>query len=232
MPPSTGTLTLNTRHIPITQADCSLFVGRLDIDFELPDGDGACRNIPVGDIVEFPELSGRTVTIDDCPNATFENDIFRPTFALHDDVYTVTSLHVTSLEFLPDRNSLAFAVNLTASSGEGNTVMAVSLQGTATCNEFIGLELLVRQETIPVRFASHYLPLLGLPKIPEDTDRAQVISIFGQPDDEGGGPHAKHGKIPPWVRYTLPTCLLRIQFDSDSVTHVTLMPNPSGSPTG
>ena len=105
--------------------------------------------------------------------------------------------------------------------------MAVSLQGTATCNEFIGLELLVRQETIPVRFASHYLPLLGLPKIPEDTDRAASHSrSSANRTTKVAVPTPSNGKIPPWVRYTLPTCLLRIQFDSDSVTHVTTHAQP------
>jgi hypothetical protein len=221
---SGGTLTLDGRDTPITQADCTLFVGRLDIDFELQDGDGACRNIPCGDVVEFAELSGRTISTVDCRNTHFENDVFRPTFVLHGDCYTIMSLHINSLTLLPDRNLLSFVVNLVASSAEDNAEMSVSIQGAAECNRLTATELLSRQEPIPIRFARHYLPLLGLPEIPEGTDRAQVVSMFGKPDDEGGGIHPKFGNIPKWIRYTLPMCFLRFEFDSDTVTQVTLMP--------
>lgn len=221
---SVGTLTLDGRNTSITQADCSLFVGRLNVDFELQDGDGACHNTPFGDVVNFPELSGRTVSIDDCRNAPFENDAFRPTFVLHGDDYTVTSLHVDSLDFCTDPNLLSLVVNLVASSARDDAETSVSIQVTAECNKLTAAELLIRQETFPVRFARHYLPLVGLPEISEGTDRAQVVSMFGEPAHEGGGVHPKFGNIPKWIRYSLPMCFLRFEFDLDTVTQVTLMP--------
>ena len=72
---------------------------------------------------------------------------------------------------------------------------------------------------IPIRFADHYLPLLGLPKIPVGSTLADVTKILGQPNHRGGGFHAVFKIIPQWIRYTLSNCYLRLQLENDIIIH-------------
>lgn len=219
-----GTLVIDGREVQITQAVCRLFVGRLDVDFSSERISGGCVNIPVGDTVEFAALSNRTVSIADCPNADYENLLFKPAFAFKHEYYSVRSLKVDSIGFNQNDNVLCLAIHLTASDDESDTELLVEGTLKAECQQVDRLRLLLASCPIPVRFANHYLPLLGIPTIPADATRAQLISLFGAPNAEGGGPHPQFGDIPVWIRYTLPNCFLHFQFDSETARQITLGP--------
>jgi hypothetical protein len=78
-------------------------------------------------------------------------------------------------------------------------------------------------DTIPIRFANRYLPLIGLPILPDAATRQDIFAIFGKPDEQGGGKHATFGDITNWIRYSLPDCFLRFQIGSNRITHVTII---------
>jgi hypothetical protein len=78
-------------------------------------------------------------------------------------------------------------------------------------------------EPIPIRFASYYLPIIGLPPVPKDATLSDITRIFGPPTHQGGGLHPKIGMIPMWLRYTMSNCFVRFQLENERATDLTIM---------
>ncbi len=225
-----GTLTIDGVTDRVVSAECRLFAGRLDLDFVAGNAEGSLLNMPFGDATEFQSLPNRKIESLDFCHAENENPFFKPCFTLNDDYYSVTSLCVDSISYNPQDDCLAFNTEFTAINNESETPITVSLVAVAECVAMDSTQLLTRQETFPVRFASRYLPLMGLPVLPDRATKSDVIAKLGTPHDQGGGLHPSFGSIPMWIRYTLPNCLLRFQLDSDRITHVTVMPRSETLP--
>lgn len=219
-----GTLTSRGIDTQLVSADCTLFIGRLDVDFEIGNSEGALRNLPFGDAVDFPSLSNRTIEMPDCRNAEYENPIFKPSFTLSHNYYSVTAIKVDAVDFCSKTNHLTLNARFVALNDENDSRIDANLAVRADCVAIDGTYIMMCSESIPIRFANRYLPLIGLPVLPDGATRHDIVAEFGAPDDQGGGPHATYGNIPLWIRYTLPNCILRFQLDLDNITHVTVMP--------
>lgn len=218
------TLTIDGIGHQVSSADCNLFAGRLGLDFEYSLGDGSLSDLPFGDAVEFSSLSGRTIDLPDCLAADYENPLLKPFLAINTDYYSVISLSVDSVIWNSIDNSLCLSARLAAIHIEDQRSILVTFSSTFECLPIDGMRVLMSHETLPIRFANRYLPLLGLPLLPDGPTRQDIIRQYGTPNDEGGGDRPQFGYIHPWIRYTLPNCFLRFQMDSDTVTHVTAMP--------
>ncbi|EMI26405.1 hypothetical protein RESH_03048 [Rhodopirellula europaea SH398] len=218
-----GTLIVGGTEVQLVSADCTLFIGRLDVDFDCGNTDGALRNLPFGDAVEFTSLRKRTIEMSDFLSAEYENPIFKPSFRLDRNYYSVTSLSVDAVDFCSKTERLTLSARF-AAMGENESKIAASIAVSADCVPIDCTYMMMCQETIPIRFANRYLPLIGLPVLPDDATRSDIVTEYGTPNDQGGGPHTGFGTIPIWIRYTLPSCFLRFQLESDKITHVTVMP--------
>lgn len=219
------TLTINGRKTCFAAPECKLFAGRLDIGLELQNDEySEWCNLPYSDVFEFSQLSGRKVLITDCAAENFENPLLNPWFTIDASFYSITSLRVVCGEYSPSRQTIAIEINSTGSNDEDGTAVSVNGHFTAACIGATSNDVLNCLGGFPVRFANYYLPLLGLPQISEHPDRALIISLFGQPDDEGGGNHPQFGFIEPWMRFMFPTFHLHFRMDSDNITHITVMP--------
>ena len=221
--PLGGTVTINQREIFVTDAFCFLFNGCLEIDFQSPVVDGGCENIPFGDAIEFSELNGQTISIADCLNAKYDNSLFKPSFFLDHDYYSISSLHVYAIQYLRDSDVLSLKFEFEAKLADSPLTISVRLELSALCRPVEQSDVLNRLGLIPIRFAKTYLPLLGLPAISKDATCTDLISLFGEPDHQGGGNHPICGLIPKWIRYTFPVFYLHFQMECDAVTTVTIM---------
>ena len=221
--PIGGTVTIDQREILVTDAFCFLFNGCLEIDFESPGADGSCGNIPFGDATEFSELAGQTISIADCFNATYDNRFFKPSFVFDHDYYSISSLRVYAIRYTRDSNVLSLTFEFEAKLDDSPRTISVRSQLSALCRPVERSEVISRLEPIPIRFAKTYLPLLGLPAISKDSTCADVISLFNEPDHQGGGNHPICGLIPKWIRYTFPSFYLHFQIECHVVTKVTIM---------
>lgn len=218
-----GTLTIDGRDSLLMSADCTLFVGRLDVEFDCGRFDGELRNLPFSEALEYSSLRNSSISISDCLNAKYENSIFPPQFTLNDEEYLVMSLAVDSVGFCPKSDRLSLNSRFTAVHTESRAEIVASLVTSAECYPITRLHVLMCNLTIPIRFANRYLPFIGVLGLPDDPTRNDIVAKFGAPDDSGGGPHTKFGNIPVWIRYTLPEYFLRFQLESDNITHVTVM---------
>jgi hypothetical protein len=128
-----------------------------------------------------------------------------------------------------ETNLLTLSLDLVTGSydirGERELDAPLTVKGKiiAECIPVDQLTVLHTSGPIPVRFAKHYLPLIGIPAIPTVTTREQIISQFGEPAAQGGGYQSKSVFVPEWVRYTLDHCYLRFAFAAGLVTDVTIM---------
>lgn len=246
MPETGGILTIDDReNICVTGADCVLFIGCLDINFWSDETDGSCSNIPIGDVVEYTELANKMVSMDDCQNAHYDNPLFKPGFCVRDEHYSIKSFQIDSVSYDASDRLLSLRVKFTALDAESAKEISVVGNLTAYCQGVDSRHLLMTARPIPIRFANHYLPLLGIPKMPAGASRSELISQFGPPHNEGGGsisPLANISerllrnqpeevlrawsqmKVPEWIRYNLPSCILRFGFESEIASDVHLMP--------
>ena len=225
------TLTIDETSLALTEADCTLYIGRLNLDFECSQGCGSLANLPFGDAVEFSSLLGVNIEIRDCQSVEYENPVFKPCFNLEGDYYSLTSLRVAPLQLDPRHHTVLINSrfrcrrrNLHAGHQEVSREISVSLRAHCQRIPVDATYMLMQQQTLPIRFANRYLPLLGIARLPDTPTSHAIINLFGQPDDQGGGNHPKFGDIQHWIRYTLPNCFLRFQIESDTITHVTVMP--------
>jgi hypothetical protein len=71
----------------------------------------------------------------------------------------------------------------------------------------------------------------GIDPIDSAARKPDILRVFGPPDHAGGGDHPKYGHIPDWIRYDRPDCVVRFEFDGDSISNVMFMPpgHPSGT---
>ena len=222
--PLGGKITIDRQEILITEAFCFLFNGNLEIEFHSRNNEGECGNLPFGDAVDFSELSGQTKSIADCLNATYEDPLLKPSFTIDRDSYSISSLNVDTIHFMHDANLLSLRLGFEARHNESDALIHVQTQLVALCRQVEKSDLLSRFGPIPVRFAKTYLPLLGLPEIMEGATRETVVSLFGEPNHEGGGNHTILGITPKCVRYTFPSFYLHFQMESGVITQITIMP--------
>lgn len=217
-----GILTVNGKELQVLEADCSLFVGRLSIDTTTSDGDLAISNIPFPLAFKIEDLSGMSFSSSDCTKDMYENSVFQTSVSFRNDYFAIRSINIDSLTC--KNGVLKIAIRLRASGTESDAELSINGQIRAEEYPIDAQRLLYGcLEPIPIRFADHYLPLLGLPKLPVGSTLADVIKIFGQPNHQGGGVHAKFGQIPHWIRYTLPNCYLRLQLENEVITQITIM---------
>ncbi len=221
MESSSGHLKLNDTDINVREAQCTIFVGRLDIDVTSTFGDVSFLNIPFPSATDLSDLSGQTFSRDDCTKHNYENSIFQPVVSFRTDYFAVRFIKFEALNC--ENGNLLCAVDLRAVEPESEAELKIRGKIRAEFYPMDADQLLYRQEPIPIRFAAHYLPLLGLPKIPTGSTTTDVIELLGQPHHRGGGPQ-QLGEIPKWIRYTLSTCYLRFQMENDTITQVTIMP--------
>jgi hypothetical protein len=86
------------------------------------------------------------------------------------------------------------------------------------------MQLILKLQPIPIRFAQHYLRLIDLPSIPVGATRAEVLALFGEPESTGGGIHPQFGFIPDWIRFAFPEFLFRCEFEADTIANIAFMP--------
>jgi hypothetical protein len=219
---SEATLTVDGKELAASRADCTLLLGRLRVDSVSPQMDWSCSSIPVGDLVDYTQLHGLVVSMPDCINAVYENSCFKPLFEMNNEFYSIRSLRVDFIKFMPEHNLLHLTFDFVGSHHETDTNISVRGDIKADCRPINGRELLGCHETFHVRFADRYLPLLGLPPIPVGATREQITDYFGMPNHVGGGVRESFGDIPEWILYLLPNCTLRFQFADSQVTHITV----------
>ncbi len=231
MPESGGRLTIDGHEVRITYVDCTLFAGRLDIDFgslESSDGGGEIYQIPVGDEIEYVALHDCVISIDDCRNMVIEGPSSKLWFAWNRETYLITSLHVDCIKYEPEIHQLSLNIKLTGEHHERGTPISVKAELVAECNPidatFLRRRMCVLPESIPIRFASHYLRMVGLPEMPVGISRDQVIALIGPPNNEGGGHHPKFGQIPAWSTHLLSDWVVCFEFDAEQVTNVMFCP--------
>lgn len=217
-----NTLLLNGNPVDVTGADVLVFVGKLDVDVQSPDVAISWSNVPCPGVVKFEQLLGYKVAIDDCRAEEFESSCRTPCVSVDGNNYLVVSLCVRIMEVIADSKSAVFSIETTAENVERG-LLTLSGQFAATYVEPIKECWYGCAETIPVQCALPYLPLLGLPRIFDAPDRGAIVSLFGEPHEEGGGDHPKYGFIAPWMRYDFPSFALRFQLSGDMVSHVTVM---------
>ncbi len=224
MPDTGGTLRINGREISIAEADCDLFVGRVNIYFATQGGDGSICNIPYGDALNFKELANRKVTITDCETIAYDNILFKPHFTIREHRHSIASLHAANREHHALKDLLLISFAFVAANDADGTTIEVNGEITSQFTPLTRSGLLFRQEPIPIRFANHYLGLLGLPAIPNGATRTQVTSVFGELESEGGGVHPLCGYIQPWIRFAIDDFYLHCRFAPDRIIEVTFMP--------
>lgn len=217
-----GNLKVNGTEFSVEYAVCNLFVGRLTVDIATTGGDLAILDIPFPSAVRFDQLSGKTYSNIDCTKEVFENPIFKPAVRFRNDYFEIGSIEFTSISY--SNGCLHLALELHASEDVNAVSLSVMGEIHADCCPIDSGRLLSGiVEPIPIRFAEHYLPMIGLPGISEGASLLEVTKIFGQPAHRGGGLHPQYGMIPTWIRYTLSSCYLRFQFQNDIATQITIM---------
>ncbi|QDV22901.1 hypothetical protein [Aureliella helgolandensis] len=214
-------LELDRKPLSVIQADASLFAGRLGIDIETDFGAIALDNIPVPDVSDFTALLDYRIRIPNCHEYNYEDPLLRPWFSTEMGYSDVNRLD-TSLRLRDDR-LLSVTIDLSTSETEGS--LPQNLRGSllANCSPVDSTQLLTFSGPIPIRFAESYLPILGLPSLPSNATLKHVTSAFGKPDHTGGSANSKHGSVPAWIRYTLPSCYLRFQIEGELISIFTIM---------
>lgn len=217
-----GHLLVNGTEVAVQDADCSIFVGRLDIDTATTGGDLAIRNIPFPSAVEFDQITGKSYSSVDCSKESYESSCFKPAVIFRNDYYGIRRIEFAAKDYKDVR--LHFQLELNADDSESGSSLSVAGEIHAECYPFDSWRLLSGiSGPIPIRFSKHYLPMIGIPGISEGATLSDITGQFGQPTHRGGGLHPKFGRIPIWIRYTLPNCYLRFQFENDQATQITIM---------
>jgi len=217
-----GLVKVNGLELAVQDADCSLFVGRLNLDSATTGGDLAISNVPFTSAVRFDEISGKRYSCADCTKGVYENSIFKPAVYFRNDSFAIISIDIASGSC--SNGFIEFTIDVWGIDYENNGTISVSGKICAACYPIDAQQLLYGLSgPIPIRFAEYYLPIIGLPGIAEGTTLSGVIKIFGQPNHRGGGLHAQYGSISNWIRYTLTNCYLHLQFIDDLVTQVTII---------
>lgn len=78
--------------------------------------------------------------------------------------------------------------------------------------------------TVSLAIASQIFSNSGLSLNSNRVTRNDLVAIFGNPDDTGGGLLSEFGFIQEWVRYHRIECQLLFRFDGESVSAVVFMP--------
>lgn len=223
-----GEFTLDGRTTRLNACEADLFAGRLSLTFWQAEFRclGAVRNLPFDSAVEFDQLPGRTLRIANCFELEFENS-WIPTFQLGDDVdvlFGISKLVVDDIAYERQSNMLSLRIAFEAIRNDSGVAIEVTANAIARYEAVSAESLMLRQEPIPVRYAGHYLSLLGLRPIIGRTTESDVVDLYGTPDDRGGGHHPTFGYVPDWIRYTTPKCHVRFALDAGVVTYVSIMP--------
>jgi hypothetical protein len=88
---------------------------------------------------------------------------------------------------------------------------------------------LYSDRTLPWPVAVQVLWNSGFSEVDATFRKEDILRVFGPPDNAGGGEHPTYGLIPDWIHYRLPDCLLRFEFDGESISGVTFMPHVDSS---
>lgn len=217
-----GHLKVNENEFAVQDADCSIFVGRLNVDTSTTGGDLAICNVPFPSAVTFDQIAGKNYSSANCINESYENSIFKPAVSFRNDYYTIRSIDFASKDY--SNGYLDFELNLNAIDTETDLLLSVSGKIHAECYPIDSWRLLLGHSgPIPIRFADYYLPMIGLPRISDRATSSEIVRVLGQPTHRGGGLHPRFGIMPKWIRYTLPNCYLHFQFENEIATQVTIM---------
>ena len=228
---SGGVLVIDGRQVSVTEACCSLFAGRLSVDFVGEGLSGGVSDIPVpiDDKVELSDLCGCTVSIADCESFHFEGGVSKPTLSIENEVLYIRKLDIDCVSYAADTNLLTVRLDLETGrydmmgGGERDAPVVVKGEIIAEGLPVEELNVLLAVGAIPVRFAKHYLPLIGIPGIPTNTTREELISQYGEPAAAGGGYESQSVFVPEWVRYTFDHLYLHFRFSERLVSEVTIM---------
>ncbi|MDB5347613.1 MAG: hypothetical protein JWP89_5990 [Schlesneria sp.] len=229
-----GVLVIEGRRVSVTEAWCSLFAGRLCVGFEGGGLTGGVSDIPmpIDDNVELSDLCGCTVSIADC-ESFFEDVVSKPTLSIENELLSIRRLEIYSVSYAADTNLLTVRLDLDTGrydivgGGEPDAPVAVKGEIIAEGMPVEKWNVLNSVGAIPVRFAKHYLPLIGIPGIPTTTTREELISQFGEPPAAGGGYQSRSVFVPEWVRYPFDHCYLHFRFSERLVSEVTIMSRSS-----
>lgn len=223
-----GTLSVNGELIPLEWAECTLFAGRVAVEFAGAQTNGSLSNLHFENAVTYAELSGRGVESRDCQASDAAYGLYNPLFCIEFDYpvycYPVSKLKVDPIQFNAVNETLTLQAKLEAMNDEIQSRIQVELAATTQCTPIDASYVTHSHVGFPVRFANHYLPIIGMPCLPETATRIDVERLLGSPDDEGGGPHPLAGRIPDWIRYTLNDCFVRFELDCGEVTRINVMP--------
>jgi hypothetical protein len=77
---------------------------------------------------------------------------------------------------------------------------------------------------VPLPVAVQVFRNSGIDQIDSASRKPDILRVFGPPDNAGGGDHPKYGHVPDWIRYDRPDCVIRFEFDGDSISNVMFTP--------
>ncbi len=110
--------------------------------------------------------------------------------------------------FDPENHKIA--LEIAAEYQDSESEKRIPVEGTFSC-EFI-------REYPPEHFglldAMPRLHDVGVTGIHASSARADVVAALGQPEEEGGNTNVHGCFIYPWLKYRLPACTIRFEFDS------------------
>ena len=217
---SVGKLNIDDVTHEVSASYCDIYAGRLNVEIEWGDNDAVISNLPCESAVGITDLRGRIIAISNLDRSIHGPD--RPCLTLNEEFHWIESFSCQPMACSAEVISLDFKA--VGCSDEHST--RVSLSGQIEC-EYIPVtagDVLGSRRTLPIRFAKYYFPLLDLPGLDASPTMNELELLFGRPDHQGGGEHPQFGKIPRWIRYTLPQCYLRFEHDLETITRFTIMP--------
>ena len=204
-----------------------MFCGRIEISLSCDSFEITIYNLPVSDAVEYSALQGSHCNIADC-RALSCNQL--PRVCISSDSYEIAALKVDAIPIDSTKQQATITTQLSAHWIESRDLVdqrerEIQFSVVADCIPFCRRSLIHSQQPIEIRFANHYLPLLGESVLPKNATRQQVVELFGEPEASGGGKHPQFGLIPQWIRYSKPDYQLRFAFDEQGLaTDLVVMP--------
>lgn len=82
---------------------------------------------------------------------------------------------------------------------------------------------------VPLPVAVQVFRNSGIDQIDSASQKPDILRVFGTPDEAGGGDHPSYGHIPDWIRYDRPDCVIRFEFDGNSISNIMFISNDLNS---
>lgn len=223
-----------TRYV-VTYAQCDLFVGDLWIDFSLDDPryDDGMMTLKCGEAIEYSQLHGFAEAIQDSK--------VQLTLGCVSYLLSHLEFHISR----PDQNeTVTLMLTITGKGEEWDIIddevprqieFATKFELTPEPLQLGRMSLPWRG--IPAKFANFYLQRakLGIPLLPENATREDVVRVFGPPIRESLNPGTLHPEfnfvIPDWTVHNFGSFGLRCSYSEQLLTYVSVVaaaPDESG----